>query len=328
MYSLIISVLRSLTWWAYLGLAVLIGYWTYSGYEGLVAQQAAAERAILSGLPPQLAVGSYAPDRAANPLAEVHLRGIIRADLGIGQIGEPESGTPFIVLDDETGRGALVAVVFTGASRDAALSEFVATSDATGRVTVTGFERSLNRSDVRGQLLVRGEMREVYLVEPYLGEREQALLDRADRDLPLIYAGAAVTLMIGLTAAWRYRRWRNRVVRLRLGPAADPIGPRADRSWRQMETNRNPSSSATSPWGAPAAATPPAVPQARPDPTAIVPLVADEKTVAAMINTAPAFKSVFPGGGSAFRFKTADEIIRERFGTLSVLSKPTDTSLR
>lgn len=326
MYSLIFSILRSLTWWAYLGLAALIGYWTYSGYENLVAQQAAAERAISSGLPPQLGVGRYAPDRVTNPMEEVHLRGIIRADLGVGQVGDGAGARPFIVLDDETGRGALVALVFASGGSDVALSEFVATSDATGRVTVTGFERSLNSAEVRGQLSVRGERREAYLVEPYLGDRAQALRDRASRDMPFIYVGAAVTLLLGLIAAWRFRRWRRRFTLRRLAPA--PIKPpRAGRSMRQTASRDRPSA-APSPWSPPSAGASPVVAQARPAAAAINTLVADEKTVAAMINTAPAFKSVFPGGGSAFRFKTADEIIRERFGTLSVLSKPTDAPKR
>lgn len=78
----------------------------------------------------------------------------------------------------------------------------------------------------------------------------------------------------------------------------------------------------------PVALPPPAVPQARPDTTAIRNLVADEKTSAAMINAVPAFTGVFPVGRSAVRFRTADEIIRDKFGTLSVLSKPTDTRPR
>jgi hypothetical protein len=35
----------------------------------------------------------------------------------------------------------------------------------------------------------------------------------------------------------------------------------------------------------------------------------------------PVFKSVFPGGGSAFRYKTADQIVLQYFGTLSMLNK-------
>ncbi len=84
MYSLFFSLFRILTWWAYLGLAAMVGTLTYNGYQIYAAKQVAAEQGIRAGLPPQIGVGSFDPYTVQNPLDEAHLRGVIRADLGVG----------------------------------------------------------------------------------------------------------------------------------------------------------------------------------------------------------------------------------------------------
>jgi len=70
----------------------------------------------------------------------------------------------------------------------------------------------------------------------------------------------------------------------------------------------------SSPWGA---ATQPDVPHARMSDADSRPHIAP--AVSKGLTMQSRYKSVFPGGGSGFRFKTADQIIREAFGTLSTL---------
>ncbi len=237
-----------------------------------------------------------------------------------GLIGDGALRKPYIVLEDEKGGGPLVALVFT---LDEESAQFVATSDATGRVDLLGFERRTDQSAVRGQLILKNLTRDVYLIDPYLGNLEAELRTRADRDGVFVLIGAALTAFLGLVAALGFRRWRRRVANVRPTPNRAQQS-RSDEAAAQPKPVRDRSRVTQTPWGVPPSWSPS---QARAGNNGMAPagrLVPDEKTVAEVVGTASSFKSVFPGSGSGFRSKTANEIIRISFGTLSGAATPKD----
>lgn len=320
MVRLILTVFRFLPWWGYAVLTLFIANLAYAAFQDHLARQAAAEQAIRQGPPPLTKVGVYDGRTGLGLLGEVQLVGVLRPDLGLGRI-EGSLPKTFVIVDAPDGRGPLVAVMFVGSDAQEELTAMVSRAQRNNTVSIFGFRRTLDRADVRGQLALQGVDRDVEVVEAMVGPRVPALWARASNDLPFAIVLALLAVLSAATAYWRYSGWRSR---------------RGQTRGQRRAATSAPSPAATSPTRMPAAAgTPPqASPWGRFKPQARPPQPEQKRTATQTASRGPAsapasdvpvdipdFKSVFPGGGSGFRFKSADEIIRETFGTVSTLTK-------
>jgi len=311
MIRLAIAILSFLPWWAYALIALSLGNLALDQHAGYQSRVMAAERAILAGPPPARTTTAMDTRLRSDPFQEMQVIGNIRADLGVGQI-EGTVPKSYIVLDAPERTGPVVAVMFVGSAKQAGLADLVAGSNDLGRVTAQGFRRTLDWSTVSGQLRLQGVRREVVLMEAIVGNRATALRDEASGDLPFIYVLGGLAAVSGLVAYLRYSKWRGRRAAKRPRPTPTQVPNPAP----QSATAATPFVPAASP------SRPAAVPQASPwatgtrttSTTFADPPVDPESPL-------PEFESVFPGGGSGFRFKTADEIIRQSFGTVSTLDR-------
>ncbi|WP_296421229.1 hypothetical protein, partial [Pseudooctadecabacter sp.] len=209
MIRLALAVLSFLPWWVYALVALSLGNLALDQYARYQSRVMAAERAILAGPPPARTTTAVDTRLRADPFREMQVTGIIRADLGVGQI-EGTVPKSYIVLDAPERTGPVVAVMFVGSAKQAGLADLVATSNDTGRVTATGFRRTLDWSTVSGQLRLQGVRREVVLMEAIVGNRSAALRAKADSDLPFIYIIGGLAVMSALTALYRFSNWRKR----------------------------------------------------------------------------------------------------------------------
>ncbi|WP_375282335.1 hypothetical protein [Pseudooctadecabacter sp.] len=307
MIRLAIAILSFLPWWAYALIALGLGNLALDQHASYQSRVRAAERAILAGPPPARTTTAMDTRLRSDPFQEMQVTGNIRADLGLGQI---EGAVPksYIVLDAPERTGPVVAVMFVGTAKQAGLPDLVAASNDVGRVTASGFRRTLDWSTVSGQLRLQGVRREVVLMEAIVGDRAAALRGKAQADLPFIYVIGGLAALSGFVAYLRYSKWRGRraAKRPRAAPTQVP----------------QPAAAATPPGPASSPPRPAAVPQASPWATGT-------RTTSTTFadppedpeSPLPEFESVFPGGGSGFRFKSADEIIRQSFGTVSTLDR-------
>lgn len=308
MFRLIFGILSILPWWAYLAASLFLGGTAFTVWQETEIRAADAEAEILGGPPTPLKVGDYFGYAQNSPFEEVRLAGVIRADLGVGQV-EGTVPKTYVVLDSADRDGPLVAVMFVGSDDQEGLNALISEANENGFVIAGGFARRLDWADVSGQLRVKGVRREVLLIEAMVNDRATELRDKAQKDLPVVFVMAGLAAAAALMAYLRFAKWRKRRGAYALRPTPAPVQASAN-------PPALPAAQTGSPWGAsappPSPSRPPAPPKRRePDP-------AEEQAAV----EAPAFESVFPGGGSGFRFKTADEIIRETFGTVSRLDRP------
>lgn len=300
MIRLVMAILSVLPWWAYALIALSLGNLALDQHGQYKSRVMAAEQAILEGPPAARTTTAMDTRLRSGPFQEMQVTGNIRADLGVGQI-EGTVPKSYIVLDAPERTGPVVAVMFVGRAKQDGLADLVAASNDLGRVTAQGFRRTLDWSTVSGQLRLKGVRREVVVMEAIVGDRATALRAKAEGDLPFIYVIGGLAALSGLVAYLRYSKWRGRraAQRPRMAPRPAP----------------QPAAGATPPV---AAATQQASPWATGTRTSST-TFADPP--AASESPLPEFESVFPGGGSGFRFKTADEIIRQSFGTVSTLDR-------
>lgn len=312
MYHLIFSILFRMPWWAYAVIAVLLANATFGLWQTHERRTAEAEIAILEGPPATTKVGEYSPRLRDDPFQEMRVAGFIRADLGVGRL-EGTVPKSYLVLDNADRSGALIAVMFVGSDDQAGLPDLVATANENGLVTASGFRRTLDWSDVSGQLRLQGVRREVLLMEAMVGDRAEVLREKGATDQPFVIALGVLTAAAALMALYRRNSSRKRKAsrfRTRTNLQTAVPKPAKTASPEPMSTERT---DASSPWGG---TTPSARPAPPPTPKRAQPVKDDPPPIPAE----PPFESVFPGGGSGFRFKSADEIIRQSFGTLSTLT--------
>lgn len=316
MIRLIYTILFRLPWWGYALLAVVLGNITFGMWQSYETRTAEAEIAILQGPPAVTKVGEFNPRLRDVPFQEMRIAGFIRADLGVGRL-EGTVPKSYLVLDSVNRAGPLIAVLFVGSDDQAGLPDLVATANANGLVTASGFRRTLDRAGVSGQLRLQGVRREVLLMEAMVGDRTEVLREKGATDLPFLIFFAVLTAAAVLRALYGRNTSRKRKAprfRKRTNLQAAVPKPAKTASNKPMPTGR---ANTTTPWGNVA-------PTATPAPTpAPFPKQGRPVTTTPPVPAEPAFKSVFPGGGSGFRFKSADEIIRQSFGTLSTLTPPT-----
>ena len=296
---------RLIPWWIFTLLAVVFAPLSVDFYKDYQRDQMQVQRAIASGPRPVMPLARFTGRVGA--FGEVNLNGVLRADLNVQNITFADSNYNYIVLDGETG-GPLMAVLVPTDRAGQVFSTIVDGSDANGRVTIQGFLAPSRVGQISRRLaLNNGVTRDLIVVEPFLGSRSDALAARAAETQMIFFVSAGITGFLVLMAMWRFRRWRNRAV-------AKRTHRKAPSTKQSLPTDVAPPPVPTkTPWGGQVT---PKAQSAMPALGSTKPVVRDED----LIVVDPPFVSVFPGGGSGFKFKTADEIIRQTFGTLSSLS--------
>lgn len=294
-------------WWIYALAAWGFGSLAVPFYHDYTRDQAELQLALVVGPPAAIPVSDFR-GRGVTPLDEVHLTGMIRADLGINEIDGDTTSRTFIVIGPRGGGAPLVALITPTAQSEAMLDELLSNTGPDASVTVQGLLTSSGRGPVLGALAARGETSDLYLVEPFVNGREAGLRGKAQGSMILLAVAAGFTVVTALVALFKLRAWlRRRSTRRAARRPAAPV---------QAQQQPSPAATFDSPWGA---STPIAKPSSAPAKPQTMPSKTRPRTAAreeeVQIPPEPAFKSVFPGGGSSFRFKSSDEIIRQSFGT-------------
>jgi len=317
MFRLIFSIFMIRAWWVWAILAYIFIRSALGSWETHQSNLAEAEAAIRNGPPGIVKVGEYHGHLTGQALNELHLAGIIRADLGIGSI---EGSTPktFLVLDSPDRTGPIMAVMFVGTDAQDGLSDLVATANESGLVIAQGFRRTLDRTEIADQLRGKGVSREVLVMEAMIGDRHAALREKGASHLLLVVLVGGLAVVTAFMAVYRFsqrgkttskrnariqrREERRAKLAAQLEAAIPPATP--VKAAPLPETDAAPAT----PWGgkqkpAESAQKQTSKPKRQPH----------EKDPVPESTSYPAFKSVFPGG-SGFQFKTANEIIQQYFG--------------
>lgn len=345
--------LRILPWWGYLALAGFLAWITLSIFDDLQATRANVDLARLAGPPPVTALDTYDDRRTPTPLGEARVSGILRVDLGVNRLGDSSTSRSYVVLDSESGRGPLMALVLSASDVEVGLRRLMADAGRDGRVEVAGFRRSTDNGEIAGQLQLKGEARDVVALEPYFGNRDAVLAEKAESDLPFVIGFAVLAGLALLTAGYKFRRWRRRVgaragINMTPPAAAQPRAPKAPAQLRER-TDRAPrppreprkaqvvtpdgqvmeldtatparpaKSGQPNPWavGKPAAQGRPAMPE-MPSGRRLMDEAA--RIVPDMRETTPQTVTEATTG-QPFRFKTPEEIIKASFGRVTPLNR-------
>lgn len=323
-----------LPWVVYIALAAGAGYFAFQEYNTFQANVVRADAQIAQGIPPATPLSKW--DRASDVGAndEVNVQGIYFAGLPTGTFTSVGLNYAFVLLADDQGR-EVKAVLVVRPDDLPALQRRLAQQDARERtpVTVNGTytSNSFWYDAVRDELRAMNApmARNIVIIEPFMTPRAEEIMTRAQDTI-----GAAVVLgaLAGLLAFWG-------LIRLLVGVGRKSSATQSQKSARQVQAERQakqPSQKArptgnapeASPWGT---FKPQTRPNGSPDPTSASRMVKPQSPNQPKPQTKskappkdapapqPEFESVFPGGGSGFRFKSADEIIRQSFGTLSSL---------
>lgn len=224
---LLFGILRILPWWGYMLLAGLLAMATAGVYDDYTRAQANADMARAAGVPPVIPLERYDPNRSPTPIGEARVSGVLRVDLGVNQTGDGTTARTYVILDSESGRGPLMALLMARSEAERGLEQLMADAGADGRVVVTGFHRTADRAAISGQMRLRGETRDIVLLAPYFGNREAELESKANTDWPFLLVFAGLTALAFLFGLYRFRRWRKRSAgrRVRQTRPKGPVSP-------------------------------------------------------------------------------------------------------
>lgn len=313
-----------LPWIVYLGLAIWVGNIAYQEYQNYRFNVFEAGYQASEPVPDPTPLSKWngASDVFSND--EVHVSGLYFEALPQGRFDPLGLEQGFILLADDLGREVKAALVVL--PRD--LPNLQRQLEAQGEgdriaVTVNG---TLSRNSewarsIDTELLVMNipGPPDLVVIEPFLGNRADALSDAAEKTFGTVTVFGALAGLLGLIGVAKLLRSNAR--RRKSSAHQSQKSGRdvaADRDEPQPTQIVPPSNHppAASPWGS--FEPQPRTSDAR---TPVREKVEDTPLI-------PEFKSVFPGGGSAFRFKSADQIIRQSFGRrtgLKPTTKPIET---
>ncbi|SLN28895.1 hypothetical protein [Pseudooctadecabacter jejudonensis] len=294
-------------WWMFAVAAALFASVTAEMVEDHLTLRAIVERTLREG-PPPVADLADVPLRGSSQLMEMHVQGQLRPDVGVLNYMDANRGHQFVLLDDPN---ATVVLALAAPNAEAAdmITEIVDRASRDGTVTVQGLRTFDGVESALHSVRTAGVPKSVILMHPFRGSREDALKAHLFDDMMAPVISGIMTVVLGLLAVWKFRRWRRRRAVRRA--AQVPQNARETPQGKSFPSPRPAPPPRTgqggSPWASGVATT--SATFADPEPARPTP------------NT---FESVFPGGGSGFRFKSADEIIRETFGTVSTLERSKD----
>jgi len=311
---------RFMPWWGFAFIAFNLGSISIPFFEEYRTAQSDSFFALNEGPPAIVDLTNFNPNRDIGYFDEVHINGQILANWNILRFGGEGADYDGIVLGNDDGL-PMAVLMFESETSGQAISQLISGATNDNRISVQGFITNVRRSDVERQLTRQGYSgRNALVIEPYFENRTTVIADKVDTARFSLLVSAGATLLFALLAVWRFRSWRKRRAAKKSPNATKPATaqPAQPISNSVPADKPQPSAKTSNPWGgkqkpkpqsqtSTAQPTPGPKPAAEPEP---------ELTVATS-----EFQSVFPGGGSGFRFKTADEIVREYFGTLTRLSQ-------
>lgn len=311
-----------LNWKIYVGLALGAGYFAYTEFEDYRFNMLEAEQRVQED-PPALTPLSQWTTADIGNYNEVNVAGLYFSALPQGEFDRIGGTQGFIMLADDLGREVKAILAVRPDDLGRLRSQMAAQGNGDRVAVVVG--GILNRTAewdgaIRTELLALNlpAAQNLVVIEPFVGRRADAIYRKAERTIGPVWVFGALA---GLLAA------------LGLGKRAIEMGERTSlatqskrpaRGLQDAKKTKTPTQKAMPNSGNEAAPSPWGVSDAQAFGATFRPQTAKSKELPKPIKTEvtppiPAFKSTFPGGGSGFRFKSADEIIRQSFGTLSAL---------
>jgi hypothetical protein len=308
-----------LNWTIYLGLALGAGYLANLDYQTYLSNTIAAEIQVADGPPDPSPLLKWDANNDSSANGEVNVAGVYFMALASGSFDPLGSERSFVLLADDQGRE--IKAVLVVAPENIALLEQQLVAQGSGEripVTVNG---TLNQNSewaglIGTELFVMDvpSSDDLVVIDPFLGNRAASIFAAAEKTIGTVIILGGLAGFLVLLA----------LVKLLSGREALAARQKKRPSRRSLPSN---GTDKTSPWGAPnaQAATPPPMPkntslQSNSNGEASLQnKTAPSRLQIAELEVQPPFTSVFPGGGSSFRFKSADEIIRQSFGTLRTL---------
>ncbi len=324
-----------LPWFVYAGLAAWAGYTAYQEYENYRFNVFEAGYQISEGVPDPTPLSKWNAASDVHGNDEVHVSGLYFEALPSGAFEAVSVRRSFILLADDQGREVKAALVVDPDDllRLQRMLEAQGNSDRIA-VNVNG---TVNRStswaneiDTELSRLNIPGAPDLVVIEPFIESRADALRENAEDSFANVTVFGVLAGLLGFLGVGRFLSGRG----ARLAASAH----QSQKSGREVQAEKQAAQAAqnvglpdqapeASPWGT-------FQPQARetetPDkstrmvkpqtPAQAKASRAKPKREADVVTpTEPQYKSVFPGGGSAFRFKTADQIIKQTFGARSGL---------
>jgi hypothetical protein len=320
-----------LNWTIYLGLALGAGYLANLDYQTYLSNTIAAEIQVADGPPDPSPLSKWDANNDSSANGEVNVAGVYFMALASGSFDPLGSELGFVLLADDQGRE--IKAVLVVAPENIALLEQQLVAQGSGEripVTVNG---TLNQNSewaglIGTELFVMDvpSSDDLVVIEPFLGNRAASIFAAAEKTIgTVIILGGLAGFLVLLALVKLLSGRRSSATQSQMsGREALAARQKKRPSRRSLPSN---GTDKTSPWGAPnaQAATPPPMPkntslQSNSNGEASLQnKTAPSRLQIAELEVQPPFTSVFPGGGSSFRFKSADEIIRQSFGTLSTL---------
>jgi hypothetical protein len=313
----------------YLSLALGAGYFASQEYQSYSANIVNAKFHMAEGPPDPVPLSKWNASFDIFANGEVNLEGVYLPSLEQGRFDLFGVKWGFILLADEKVGG--VSAVLVVRSNYIGLIERQLVVQGSGEripVTVNG---TLNQSSEFADLIWR-ELSvmditisdNLVVIEPFIGNRAELIYSAAEESINSVIIFGFLACFLVLLALVKFRIKRKSSAKpsqvfFREALAAGQEDPRSQRSAPSNGL------SVTSPWEI-------SEQQAGPLPSIVNNRFKSQNilTPACLhiteLEAQPSFVSVFPGGGSSFRFKSADEIILQSFGTLSTLKplKPYD----
>ncbi|MBU2992072.1 hypothetical protein Q4555_16200 [Octadecabacter sp. 1_MG-2023] len=311
--------LFKLPWVVYIALAIWVGSLAYSEYENYLFARLEAEIQSSNDAPTATLLSDWTPQDVTS-YGEVHIEGLYFSDLPIGQMEVDGNAYSFVLLADDQGEGVKAVLVV---EPDALLRlERYLAAQTTGNNISVAINGQLSRNqtwaaDVDAGLARMGVPRAagILVIEPFMGDRRGSIFARADDAMATTATLAGIAAILALIGGLRLFFGKTDAVKHH----AAQVKNRKRATTQAQQPNHKPLPTSkpaeASPWGTFKPQDNPMKPAKAPQPN---PKATKPDDV--VIPAEPAFESVFPGGGSGFRIKTADEIIRQSFGTLSTLS--------
>ena len=334
-----------LPWIVYIGLAAWVGYLAYQEYEIYRFNVFEAGYQASEGVPDPTPLSKWNSVSNVYSNDEVHVSGLYFRALPQGKFDPIGLERGFILLADDQGREVKAALVVRPDDLPRLQRQLEAQGD--GERIAVNVNGTLSRSSdwlssIETELRVMNlpGSPELVVIQPFLGDRADALHDAAEKTFGMVsvLGGlAGILAFLGVAKLLLSSNARSKSSEHQSQKSGQEV--HEDRQDKQPMQKDLPTGDAptASPWGSfqpqprdtGAKTQPSRMVKPQPPGQAKAKTTKPKREEVATIPAEPAFKSVFPGGGSAFRFKTADQIIKQTFGARSGLklrAKPIKTS--
>lgn len=333
-----------LPWFVFAAIAVWLGFLASDSNDDYRAELIDADVLIAQGAPGTTALSTWNATTDVTPNDEVNVLGLYFTALPETRFEASGRSRDIIFLADDQGREVKAVLVATASQISQLRAQLQAQSAGGDRfpVTVNG---TLNR-DAAWSVAIRSRMmalgvpaaNELVVIEPFIGTRTAAITRGAERARSTAALIAGIATLFGLLAVMKiiwalFMRRRSSDTQSQMSGSDAQAARTATVPTRHISPSAD-SPEQASPWAQfkpqdrtdePKQISRIVKPQAMGQTGAVGQPKAKPRTETLSDSTLPlpVFKSVFPGGGSSFRYKSADQIIRQAFGTVSTLKAST-----